>query len=231
MLNNLTNFINLIATRMVKTVLEDGDLFVVGTRDRKYDGGYKPTIATVSAVANAVAPLIPPSGSYGLFSQTSSSTPVANTTAAGSLIGTGVGVLSIPANAFQVGDSFRAKFAGKLSAKNNSTLRIVVKADSVTLADTGIISMPAVTDLNWILEIDFTIRTLGIAGVASIESAGTFLYMKNASNAFEGDSFSVLNNTTFDTTIINTLEVTAQWGSADPLDSISSDLFTLTKTF
>lgn len=233
MLNNLTNLFNLIKTRMVKTVLEDDDLFVVGTRDNKYGGGYKPTIAPLSTVVNAVIAQIPPTpiGLYGLFTQTVSSTPVTATTVPGSLIGTGVGTLSVPASAFQVGDSFRAAFEGHISAKNNDTLRIVVKTGSVILADTGAITMPGITNRHWSLWIDFTIRTTGIATVASIASGGQFTYMKNASNAFEGNAFSIINNTTFDTTVSNTLEVTAQWSSNSNLNSIYSEIFTLTKTY
>ena len=230
MLNNLTNLFNLIKTQMVKTTLESSDLFVVGTRDLRYDGAYKPTIATISAVANAVSPLVPPKGS-GLYAQTETSLPITNTTTVGSLIASGVGTLSIPANSFVVGDSFRAKFSGHISSRNNDSLTLIIRTAGVTLATTGSITLPSITNLNWILEVDFTIRAIGGAGTAVIVSSGSFLYMKNASNAFEGDTFSVINNTGFDTTITNSLKVEAQWSAADPLNSISSDLFTLTKTY
>ena len=57
MLNNLTNIFNLIKTRMVKTVLETDDLFVVGTRDGKYDGDYKPTVVPVNAIYSEILTL------------------------------------------------------------------------------------------------------------------------------------------------------------------------------
>jgi hypothetical protein len=47
MLNNLTNLFNLITGRMVKTKAEPSDLIVLGTRDSRYGGGYKPTVITV----------------------------------------------------------------------------------------------------------------------------------------------------------------------------------------
>ena len=47
MLNNLTNFYNLISSRMIKKVPENTDLMVLGTHDPKYNGGYKPTAITV----------------------------------------------------------------------------------------------------------------------------------------------------------------------------------------
>jgi hypothetical protein len=233
MLNNLTNLFNLIKTRMVKTVLEDDDLFVVGTRDGRYDGNYKPTVAPLNVVVQAVISQLPPvpPGLYGLFSQTVSSTPVAATITEGSLIGTGLGSLSVAQNGFAVGDSFRATFAGHISAHNNDTLRLRVKSGSVLLADTGAITMPGITNLHWTMWIDFTVRAIGPAGTAVIASGGQFTYMKNASNAFEGDAFSIINNTTFDTTVLNTLSVTAQWSSNNADNSIYSELFNLYKTY
>lgn len=166
-----------------------------------------------------------------LYTQTSDSVPVTNTLVETSLLDGGLGTLSIPANMFQVGDSFRAVLTGHVSSVNNHKLRLRVKTGVVILADTGDITMPATTNKNWKLEIDFTVRALGVAGVATIVSGGNFVYSKDASNAFEGAGFSVLNNTTFDTTINNTLSITAQWNNADPGDSIYSEIFILNKTY
>lgn len=216
---------------MVKTVLETDDLFVVGTRDNRYDGGYKPTIATLSAVANAVAPLIPPSGNFGLYTQTNSSTPVTNTTVETSLLDGGLGTLSVPANGFQVGDSFHAVGTGHISSVNNHTLRIRIKTGSVILADTGLLIMAGSTAKHWKLDVNFTIRAIGGPGTAEIVTGGIFFYTKDASNAFEGTNFSTEVSTGFDTTILNTLSVTAEWNTASTGDSIYSELFTLNKTY
>ncbi len=43
MLNNLTNFFNLITSRKIKSVPSDTDLIPLGTRDRRYSGNYQPT--------------------------------------------------------------------------------------------------------------------------------------------------------------------------------------------
>ena len=231
MLNNLTNLFNLIKSRMVKTVLEDDDLFVVGTRDRKYDGNYKPTIATIGAVANAVSPLVPPKGS-GLFAQTANSTPITGTTTETTLIDGGVGSLSVPANGFSVGDSFRVVMNGIMDAGNNEILQIRVKSGSVILLDSTALGLGSgIISDQWTLYIDFTIRALGTAGVAEIASSGSFSYLKTTNGTVEGFGFSTINNTTFNTTISNTLDITAQWGSNDPQNSIYSEVFTLTKTY
>ena len=170
-------------------------------------------------------------GARGLFAQTVTSTPVANTVLEQSLIGTGVGSLQVPPNGFQVGDSFQARLGGVLSAANNDDLHIRIYGDGALLADTGLINMPQVTNKNWELEITFTVRAIGVAGVASIATHGSFLYEKDASLAFEGITFSVINNTTFNTTILNTLSITAQWDAAKPQNSIASDVFVLDKIY
>lgn len=166
-----------------------------------------------------------------LYTQTSSSTPITNTIVETSLLDGGVGTLTVPANGFKVGDSFRAVLIGHISSLNNHTLHIRIKTGGIALADTGVITMPATTIKHWRLEIDFTIRAIGASGVAKIVSGGNFIYTKNASNAFEGNNFSVETTTGFDTTISNTLAITAQWGTANAGDIIFSEIFTLNKTY
>jgi len=167
----------------------------------------------------------------GLYAQTASSTPVTNTTTETSLLDGGVGTLSVPANTFKVGDSFHAILSGHISSVNNHTLRIRIKSNGTTLADTGTITMAGSTNKHWKLEVYFTVRVLGGSGTAKIATAGTFMYTKDASNAFEGTNFSTETSTGFDTTINNTLVITAQWGTANIGDSIYSEIFTLNKTY
>lgn len=168
---------------------------------------------------------------YGLFAQTGNSPVITATTVESTLIDGGVGTLSVPANGFKIGDSFRADFGGIMSAKNNDTIRIRVKAGSVTLADSGPLTMPSITNQVWLLSINFTIRALGAAGVASIVTLGNMHVLKVAGGTQEGFGFNTVNSTTFDTTIPNTLNVTAQWNSTSPLNAIYSDIFILNKIY
>ena len=169
--------------------------------------------------------------SYGLFTQTGSSTPIAATTTSGSLLGAGAGSLSVPANGFRVGDAFQASFSGKISAHNNDTLQILVRSNGVVLSDTGVMSMSGVTSKSWRLDVDFAIHKTGAAGVAEISTAGVFQYRQNASNALIGEIFTSINSSSFDTTITNTLIVTAQWGSNNVNNSIYSEFFLLKKVY
>lgn len=176
-------------------------------------------------------PSFPPSTNYGLFAQTSVSTPITATTSELSLIGTGVGTLSVPANTFNVGDSFVAKICGKISCANNETLNIRVKSGAIILADSGALSLKIATNKYYELALDFTVTKIGANGVAELFTNGLFSYNRNADDVIAGDNFALINNTTFNTTIINNLSVTAQWGSANANNSIQSQNFVLNKTF
>ena len=171
-------------------------------------------------------------GNVGLYTQTSTSTPVTNTTTETSLLDGGVGSLTVPANGFQVGDSFKGVLIGHLSCVGTATLHIRIKtASGILLADTGIMAMNATTTKHWKLDVDFTVRQIGVATVASIASGGLFAYTKNSGLNFEGVNFSIVNNTTFDTTVSNTLVITAQWNTNNAGNSIYSEIFTLNKTY
>jgi hypothetical protein len=133
---------------------------------------------------------------YGLFAQTANSTLITNTTAESSLINGGVGTLTIPANGFQVGDSFRAVFGGVINANNNQNITIRVKAGSIVLLDSGAqnLGSSVINDV-WSLNIDFTIRAIGAAGVASIVTLGSFHYTKTNNASVQG--FGKLHNLTW----------------------------------
>jgi hypothetical protein len=183
----------------------------------------------ITGAGTPASPLI--ALSRGLFSQTANSTPVTATTTAGTLIGTGVGSLSVPENRFSVGDSFRGDFGGIMSAKNGDSIRIIIKTNSVVLADSGNQTLNALSNAVWSLSLDFVIRQIGGTGVASIVTFCNFLFVKQSNNTSEGFGFNNINNTTFDTTTLNTLEVTAQWSSTDPTNSIYSNIFILNKIY
>jgi hypothetical protein len=191
----------------------------------------------VSAFDNGTTTVInipgyPATINYGLFAQTANSTLITNTTAESSLINGGVGTLTIPANGFSVGDSFRAVFGGVMNANNNQNITIRVKAGSIVLLDSGIqnLGSSVINDI-WSLNIDFTIRAIGAAGVASIVTLGSFHYTKTNNASVQGFGFNSVNNTTFDTTISNALNVTAQWGTASSGNNIYSDMFILNKIY
>jgi hypothetical protein len=199
--------------------------------------GFVQTQEKGSALANSqreiytMQDIISTIGASKLFAQTSNSIPVTATTVETTLIDGGVGTLSVPANGFQVGDSFSIQMSGIISSANNDTIRFKLKSGSVILGDSGLITLPTTTNKHWDLHVLFTIRSIGAAGVAQIITSGALTYSKDSSNAFEGQDFSSLNNTTFNTTTPNTLDITAQWGSNNAANNIYSQIFILNKIY
>ena len=176
------------------------------------------------------------SGGGGLlrfYSQTSSSNPIRNTTTETSLFdgASSVGTLSVDRDIFQVGDSFHAKVGGYISNQNNTQATIRIKANSIVLSDSGLITLPAMTSKVFEIELDFTIRTIGGAGIASIITMGEINYVQNSGTSFEGYNFCVVNNTTFDTTIPLTLDITWEWATANANNEITTDIVNLRKTY
>lgn len=168
---------------------------------------------------------------YGLFAQIGNS-PEITSNIEGTLIDGGVGTLSVPPNGFKVGDSFRVDMGGTMSCKNNETLVIRIKSGLVNLSTSPILTLPAVNNQTWLLTTNFTVRAIGSANTASIVALSNLHVLKQASGTQEGFGWNTVNFTTFDTTILNVLNITAQWGSNTPLqNSIYSTLFNLNKIY
>lgn len=166
---------------------------------------------------------------YGLYSQTGDSITVSGTISETTIIGPGVGTLSVPANGFSVGDSFQLIMGGVLD-NTNDTITIRIKTGSVILAQSDAFN-PAADSDKWFMSVYFTVRSIGGTGVASISTHGNFQVVKASNGTVVGEAFQNTNNSSFDTTISNTLEITVQFSDADPLNFIYSDLFVLNKIY
>jgi hypothetical protein len=169
--------------------------------------------------------------SKGLYAQTALGNNIISSSGEASLIGTGVGSLSVPANAFKIGDSFTAKMCGQLSCGNNQILHIRVRSNGVIIIDALQHTLATTTSKFFDLILDFTITKIGAAGVAELFANGVFTYNKNASNAIEGVNFGLIDSTLFNTTVSNTLNITAEWVTSNVANTIRSQNFTLTKVY
>ena len=176
--------------------------------------------------ANPLSVVPIPAPSIGFYAQTVRSTTITNTTTESSIVGSGVGSLSVPADTFIVGDSFHAKIGGIISAQNGDGITIRIKTGSIVLASTGLISLEPVTNLGWEIEIDFTITKIGAIGEMSTN--GNFAYNRNT-GSLEGFVFQDVQN--IDTTIANTLDITVEWNQAKTADEIYSSNFVLYKVY
>jgi hypothetical protein len=182
----------------------------------------------ITGAGTPVSPLI--ASSRGLYSQTSDSTPVSGILPL-TLIGSGEGSLTVSANTFNVGDSFRADFGGLMSAQIGEELQIVIRSSTVVLADSGLQTMGALTNAVWSLSVIFSIRQIGGTGVASIVTFSNFSFVQQSNGNAQGFGFNNVNSFNFDTTVNNTINVTAQWDSSEPANSIYSDVFVLQKIY
>lgn len=182
----------------------------------------------ITGAGTPASPLI--ASSRGLYSQTSDSTPVSGILPL-TLIGSGEGSLTVSANTFNVGDSFRADFGGLMSAQIGEELQIVIRSSTVVLADSGLQTMGALTNAVWSLSVIFSIRQIGGTGVASIVTFSNFSFVQQSNGNAQGFGFNNVNSFNFDTTVNNTINVTAQWDSSEPANSIYSDVFVLQKIY
>jgi hypothetical protein len=239
------DILNFISWKKNKRIFKKIDplktFLTIGVRDQKRNDDYLASAIKVQDFIDQITPgLVGPQGTQGiqgiagtngLYAQTALGTVIANTTVETSLVGAGVGTLSVPANAFQIGDSFTIKLCGKLSCANNETIHIKLKSNGIVIADAGIFQMKISTNKYFELVADFTITKLGAAGVAELFVNGQYSYNQNANTQLDGVNFALVSNTTFDTTIANALTITAQWGLANVANSIQSQNFVLTKVY
>jgi hypothetical protein len=120
---------------------------------------------------------------------------------------------------------------GILSVPNNDEITLKVKSGATILASTGLISFASATSNVWNLDITFVVRALGVAGVAQLQTHFVFSYEENSADKFISKGVDILNNTVFDTTVINILDITATWNQTSLSDSIYSTTFNLNKVF
>lgn len=172
----------------------------------------------------------PTSSNFCLFSQTLASSDVANTSDETSIVGSGIGSLIVPANSYAIGNSYVARLGGIISNLKNESITFRLKSMGIILLDTGILQLRESTDQFWQLEINFIIRNVGGIGVASMISYGTFYHIRNYLGQ-QSFAFNSINDTSFDTTILNTLDVTAEWQNASPSNSINTQYFMLNKMY
>ena len=171
-------------------------------------------------------------GTGGIYSQIADTADIVNTTTETTLLNTAssVGSVTVGANQFSVGDSFRLIMKGIITSNNGVTLDVDLTpgtASTVTLS----ITLPSLSSRIWEYEAIFTIRALGAAGVAEIIMTADFGFTRTDGSSYEYYTSRVRDNTNFDTTASNTLDITAQWSAADPGNSIGTYTAILEKIY
>jgi len=144
-----------------------------------------------------------------LFTQTASVT-IANTTVATSVLSTGVGSVTLPANLLSIGTQIRMRVAGFHSSTGNPSITVVLKLGATTIATSAAITGGNGSNDGFLIFLDMTCRTAGVSGTVIAQGQ----YQELHSNGGIG-GVTALAPVTINTTIAQTIDVTFKWGAAD----------------
>lgn len=216
------NFIKLKRNTIEKLMIDDTGTKISSAYYLPTADGVASQVMTTNGSGQLFFSTLPTPQISGLYSQTSIKT-ISNTTTETSLIGSGIGSLTVPPLYFQDGYSFLYKTGGLFrDSANGQTIRFRLRNSGV-LFDSGILILSNVNTLRgWNIETQFTYYG------GNMISNFQFSYT-NANN----DTFGFTNQGTnaINNLVSNTLDFTAQWGSASVNNTISSNYGTLTKIF
>lgn len=156
------------------------------------------------------------------FTMTGSVT-VANTAAETSIVGTVAGSTSIPANRLVAGSTIRIRARGTIASTGTPTIRFRLKIGANTFCDTLATALPVLAGTHgWTLDADVTVRSAG-AGGGALGNMFTFV-----SVAAQPDLDTTNTATTpIDTTNANAVDLTIQWGTANPANTATCTNMTM----
>lgn len=160
-----------------------------------------------SLVQAAIQPILP------IFAQTASVT-VANSSTETSVIGAGQGSMTIPANFFTVGKSISFRAVGVHSASASPTIRWRFKIGVTTVLDTTAVTSANSTNAGLVVDVYITCRTTGAGGTVFIQ--GNYTEEANATFSFANTAVTSIN-----TTITNLLDLTVEWGTGAPGNTVT----------
>jgi len=155
-----------------------------------------------------------------LMSQTSDVT-VANTVSETTIISADQGSLTLAANTLQAGEVIRITARGYLSDTGTPNLTIKATLGGSEVCSTGAAALnTSVSNVGWRAVIDITVRTTGASG--TVVASGFFEYDDGTVHDMTKTS-----TTTVDTTGTLALDITAEWGTADASNTITSQIATV----
>lgn len=157
-----------------------------------------------------------------VFTQTADKT-VSNTPTETSIVGTGVGGLTLPANFWVAGKTIRITMSGVYStvAVTGDVVTIKIKAGSATLATKATTALvTGGTNLAWRAEVLVTCRTTGVSGTVQV-SGGVTYQIAAAATVFNEINNGVATSS-LDTTASGLFDITITHGTVDPANIVKS---------
>ena len=159
-----------------------------------------------------------------VFVQTASAT-VANTITETTLVGTGTGSVTLPANFFAIGKSIKSEMWGTIANLVTPTIRLKAKLGAVTVIDTTAATMSTITGTNlFYTEGMISCRTTGATG--TVFGQGLVLYYTGVTG-LAGLASPNTTTSTIDTTASQVFDITITWGTANAANTITSTNFIL----
>jgi len=155
-----------------------------------------------------------------LFSATASAT-VANSTSETTILGTGIGAKTLPANLLNAaGKQIRVKCWGTIGNTVTPTLQVKCKLGSTAVVDTTAVTMSAITGTNMFqAEFVLTCRTTGSSG--TVFGQGGLQYKTANGLAPLEISGANTGTSTIDLTASQALDVTVQWGTSNASNTLT----------
>ena len=125
--------------------------------------------------------------------------------------------LALPPDFFTVGKALRITASGKYSDTGTPTLQLKLKAGSTTLLDLGAVTLGSgVSNKQWSVEILLVCRSSGAGGTVQASLVQARL---------DDDLLQAIANVaSVDTTLAQTLQLSAQWGTSHASNTITQEL-------
>lgn len=161
-----------------------------------------------------------------LFTQTSIQS-ISNTNAETTLIGSGHGTLTLPANSMITGKTYRIKIRGEIGTVLKPSTTVAIKLGSTTLyTDSTTLSTTLASTNFFDLEYDITCVSTGSTG--SVNSFGKVIGKDATGTIIVPYNGGV---DTINTTVNNNLDVTFKFGTASPNNNINSYITTIEQLY
>lgn len=151
-----------------------------------------------------------------LFAQIASKT-IANTIVETSLLAAGVGSAVVPKNFLVPGRSLVIKAQGFMSDTGTPTFTFRFKLGATVILVTATTLTGAISNNQWRLEINLTCRSVGVGGTVIAQA----LFVQETGGNPDNFFVTSLTPVVLDTTVDNAADLTWQWGTADPADTIT----------
>lgn len=150
------------------------------------------------------------------FVQTANVT-ITNTAAETTGVGAGTGSANLAAGRLKQGTNVRIRVRGIIADTATPTLQLRIKIGPNTFCDTGAIALTALAGTHgFCVDADITIRTAGAGGTA----IGSAIMNINSGTLIDMDTTNIAT-TAIDTTVANAVDVTFQWGTAAPGNTLT----------